>query len=78
MDNLITLTPEIIDALSAPAGGYSSAAVRAMGMAWPPMRGWKRKIVGLAVPAEPVRALLRKASDREGGGAGRHMRREMW
>jgi len=43
---MVTITDELIESGKSAAGGYSKAQLALLGVAWPPISGWKRPIIG--------------------------------
>lgn len=42
----INLTQDLIGALQTEYGGFTAATLKALGVAWPPLQGWRRKLIG--------------------------------
>lgn len=60
---MIVLTPERIEQLRTPAGGFNQAAMEIIGV-WPLSTGWKARIVGRQISDRNWKAAL-KAKDRK-------------
>jgi len=58
MDNLIQLNEMLIDK-AARNGGYSRRQLAAVGIEWPPAKGWKKTLVGKRVPAKAFHVFFR-------------------
>ena len=41
----MVISNEDIEALKTPKGGYTRATLESLGVAWPPPKGWKRKLL---------------------------------
>jgi hypothetical protein len=50
VDDLVTVTVELIDAGQSESGGWSKAQLALIGVAWPPPAGWKGVAVGRRIP----------------------------
>jgi hypothetical protein len=48
-------TREEIERYLTPAGGYLRKDLEAMGVKWPPMKGWKRRLIEGKDPNQPER-----------------------
>lgn len=59
----MTLTEELLTAGLSERGGYSRRQLDLLGVAWPPLRGWKKTVVGKDFPDAVVKEFLR-LSDR--------------
>jgi hypothetical protein len=46
VDDLVTVTAELIDAGQSERGGWSKVQLALIGVAWPPPAGWKGAAVG--------------------------------
>lgn len=44
-----TITPSLIAALQSGNGGWSRDALAILGVAWPPRKGWRTKVIGKRV-----------------------------
>jgi len=49
---MVTITAELIDSGKSAAGGYSRAQLALLGVAWPPVSGWKRQVIGTQITRE--------------------------
>ena len=45
----ITITQQMIGALQTEYGGFTAATLKALGVAWPPLHGWRRDLIGTAI-----------------------------
>lgn len=45
-NDIITLTHEMIPAARTPNGGYTKKQLAAIGVDWPPQKGWSKEVVG--------------------------------
>ena len=52
MDNLVQLNQTLIDGAASKNGGYSRRQLAAVGVQWPPEKGWKKTLVGKKVPVK--------------------------
>lgn len=43
---MVTITNDLIESGKSAAGGYSKAQLALLGVAWPPISGWKRQVIG--------------------------------
>ncbi|BBL73188.1 hypothetical protein [Methylomagnum ishizawai] len=43
------ITREWAETYKTPAGGWTKAQLAAIGVAWPPPRGWLKEVVGMAI-----------------------------
>lgn len=59
---MILLTAELIEALMTPKGGYNKAALDHLGVGWPPVTGWKARLIGSQIANAKYAAAL-KAKD---------------
>ncbi len=50
MENTVTLTEWMIDNAATNGCGYTRQQLAAVGVPWPPAKGWKRGLVGKSVP----------------------------
>jgi len=46
------VTTELIERLQTPAGGWTRAALAYLGVPWPPLKGWKARIINK--PRKPL------------------------
>ena len=44
-----TLTEADVEALKSPAGGWNAATLAALGVSWPPVSGWKKRLIGTQI-----------------------------
>jgi hypothetical protein len=49
---MVTITDELIESGKSAAGGYSKAQLAALGVAWPPISGWKSQIIGKQITSD--------------------------
>jgi hypothetical protein len=68
----IIITEDIIRRVENGEGGFSRVVLEALGVPWPPKRGWKDRIIGTSRPSEPLQALL---VDGDRGEIGKHRAR---
>lgn len=52
------LTHEIIESGRSERGGWRAAQLQALGVPWPPQKGWKRRLIGFEITDEQHRAFL--------------------
>lgn len=52
------ITEELLAKGRSPAGGWTRAQLIAIGVDWPPIRGWKAKILGTEISEESLQAFL--------------------
>jgi sialic acid synthase SpsE len=50
--NGIVLTKEMIDAAATSGCGFTKRQIEAVGVQWPPVKGWKKQLVGKLVTAK--------------------------
>lgn len=50
MEMTVTLTAWMIDNAANNGCGYTRQQLQAVGIEWPPVKGWKRRLVGKSVP----------------------------
>ena len=53
----IEITEDLILGLRTPAGAWDRRTLAALGVAWPPAKGWKHRIIGMRVPEATLTAL---------------------
>ena len=53
----IEVTEELIMTLSTKAGGWDRETLAALGVSWPPARGWKQGIIGKKIDSTRLDAL---------------------
>jgi hypothetical protein len=53
------LSKEFLDSLRTPNGGYTSTVLKLLGVDWPPIKGWKQRIIGKFISAENYEELNR-------------------
>lgn len=58
----ILVTTELLARGMSHLGGWNRAQLSAIGIAWPPMRGWKKLVIGRVVSAEAAEQFLARAS----------------
>ena len=46
VDETEVVTQELIEALQSPAGAWSRKNLAFLGVSWPPVKGWKQRILG--------------------------------
>jgi len=49
---MVTISDELIESGKSAAGGYSRAQLALLGVAWPPVSGWKRQVFGAQITKE--------------------------
>lgn len=52
------LTESLIMAGQSCRGGWSAAQLVCLGVMWPPKKGWKRAIIGTAIPSAQISRFL--------------------
>lgn len=57
MKNVI-LTQEMIGDLQTEYGGFTRATLKALGIAWPPLHGWRRDLIGSAITEAAYEAAM--------------------
>lgn len=62
-----TVTAELIEQGRSAAGGWTRVQLAALGVAWPPMRGWKTVIIGKAISEECFETFLNPARHSRNG-----------
>lgn len=60
---MITLTAEMIEALATPKGGYNSKTLHRLGVAWPPVSGWKDRLIGTDISDQAYRDAQRASGN---------------
>lgn len=55
----VILTKELIEANKTPAGGYTRSQLEAIGVAWPPKKGWKKGSIGKEISEHAFREFSR-------------------
>lgn len=53
--NKIVLTEEMIQAARTPKGGYTKKQLAAIGVDWPPQKGWAKAVVGKEITEQQFR-----------------------
>ncbi|WP_376960085.1 hypothetical protein ABNQ39_20455 [Azospirillum sp. A26] len=48
----VQITEEFIEAAKTPRGGWNAKQLAAVGIAWPPKHGWRRRLVGKWITQE--------------------------
>jgi hypothetical protein len=61
----ILITRAIVSALRTRKGGWSRAAIEAIGGTWPLKQGWIHTLIGHRVPIQPLQSILSKCEDRQ-------------
>lgn len=72
MDDAVTLTHQMIQR-AGNNGGYTTEQLRVVGLEWPPVKGWKRRLVGMRLPLKDWRVFMKypepdPISDKKGRG----------
>jgi hypothetical protein len=49
---MVTITDDLIESGKSVAGGYSKAQLVLLGVAWPPVTGWKKQIIGSQITSD--------------------------
>lgn len=57
------LTHEILENSRSPRGGWNRKQLEILGVAWPPLKGWKRKLIGTDLEAEKFDKLMALAGN---------------
>ena len=55
------VTKEFIESIKTANGGYIRKQLDALGVGWPPPKGWKKEIVGASIPRETALWLFEQA-----------------
>lgn len=56
--NMVTITDDFIERGKSVAGGFSKAQLALLGVAWPPVSGWKAEIVGKRLASDAAARFL--------------------
>lgn len=64
------ITDEFIEAIKSDKGGYTRAQLDALGVAWPPAKGWKASVIGKPIARETAAWLYNRAQHRKSGSRG--------
>lgn len=49
---MVTITDDLIESGKSAAGGYSKAQLASLGVAWPPVSGWKKQVIGRQITSD--------------------------
>ena len=49
---IVTITDDLIESGKSAAGGYSKAQLALLGVAWPPVSGWKKDVIGRQITSD--------------------------
>jgi hypothetical protein len=49
---MVTITNELIESGKSAAGGYSKAQLALLGVTWPPLSGWKKRVIGSQITSD--------------------------
>ena len=60
------LTREIIEQHKTEKGGWTRAQLQAIGVGWPPPRGWVQAVIGREISAEDFRVFTRHGGPQAG------------
>lgn len=60
------ITDEFIEAIKSAKGGYTRKQLDALGVPWPPAKGWKASVIGKPIPKETAAWLFNRAAYRAG------------
>jgi hypothetical protein len=55
---MVTITDDLIEGGKSAVGGYSKAQLALLGVTWPPLRGWKKGIVGKQITKDAATRFL--------------------
>lgn len=62
----VELTDELIRAGESRRGGYSARQLEVLGVSWPPVKGWKRDVIGKQIDAASYRRFLNLTRGKSG------------
>ncbi len=48
-DKIVKLDRDLINQCKTAAGGFTAATLNALGVEWPPLKGWPRRLIGTEV-----------------------------
>ena len=57
----VTINRELITLAATARGGYTQTQLEALGVAWPPPKGWKRAVVGRRISRTSFDVLMSDA-----------------
>lgn len=60
----LTITNEFIESLKSDKGGFTRKQLEAIGVTWPPEKGWKGKVIGKEIERETAVWLSNRAKHR--------------
>ena len=52
------LTKDIIKQAVSPKGGFTKKQLALVGIPWPPVKGWKKKVIGKDFPEETIKLFI--------------------
>ncbi len=58
---LLSITPNLLATLTNGKGGYTRKGLEAIGVKWPPDKGWKQRILGTTIEVSAI--ALRQAQE---------------
>lgn len=64
-DDLVAVTAELIEAGQSERGGWSKEQLALIGVAWPPLAGWKGGAVGRFIPRADAERFVSLRSRRQ-------------
>lgn len=67
---MVTITDELIESGKSAAGGYSKSQLALLGVAWPPVSGWKKQAIGSQITSDAAARFVagRGGNAKEKGG----------
>ena len=67
-DGYVIVDNEMIERAATPAGGWTKAQLAAIGVDWPPIKGWKRSVIGKTISRSAFNTLMSEGARGEGVG----------
>ncbi len=58
----VTVNKELLAISATASGGYTRTQLEALGVAWPPPKGWKRRVVGRRIAMSSFDVLMSEAA----------------
>jgi hypothetical protein len=61
-DRNVTINKELLVLAATASGGYTRQQLEALGVGWPPQKGWKRRAVGRKISMSRFDVLMSEAA----------------
>jgi len=65
--SVVTITDDFIESGKSAAGGFNKAQLALLGVAWPPMSGWKTDVVGKQITPDAAARFLAGRGTKKAG-----------